>query len=197
MVDINTLKATVSGNIIALRTAAHMTQLELGEKLSYSDKAVSKWERGESLPDVCVLKQLGELFGVTVDYLLCEHESTAEMPIHRARLRQNKLFVTLISATAVWAVALLVFSVLWILGHLEWLVFVYALPVSLIVLLVFNSIWGNTKHNFLIISALVWSIIALVYLTFVENNWWILFILGVPAEIIIYLCFKIRKKSDI
>jgi transcriptional regulator with XRE-family HTH domain len=63
-------KRIIANNITELRKAVPLTQAELAEKLNYSDKAVSKWERGESIPDVIVLKQIAELFGVTVDYLL-------------------------------------------------------------------------------------------------------------------------------
>ena len=69
------LKLVIAKNIAALRTARGMTQIELAEKLNYSDKAVSKWERGESIPDVLVLKQIADMHGVTVDYLLTDvHE---------------------------------------------------------------------------------------------------------------------------
>ena len=64
------IKAIIAKNITALRQNHKMTQIELAEKLNYSDKAVSKWERGESVPDISVLKQIADLFGVTVDYLL-------------------------------------------------------------------------------------------------------------------------------
>ena len=67
------LKHLIALNIAALRRAQGMTQITLAEKLHYSDKAISKWERGESLPDISVLKEIADLFGVTVDYLLYEH----------------------------------------------------------------------------------------------------------------------------
>ena len=72
------LKQTIAKNITALRQGRKMTQIELAEKLNYSDKAISKWERGESIPDVTVLKSIADLFGVTLDYLLQEsHEPQA------------------------------------------------------------------------------------------------------------------------
>ena len=52
-----------------------LTQIELAEKINYSDKAVSKWERGESIPDVSVLLELSKLFGVSIDFLVTEHEN--------------------------------------------------------------------------------------------------------------------------
>ncbi len=66
------LKPIIAKNIAELRKAASMTQIELATRLNYSDKAVSKWERGESIPDVGVLKEIADLFEVRVDYLLTE-----------------------------------------------------------------------------------------------------------------------------
>ena len=64
------LKPIIAKNITVLRQNAKMTQFDLAEKLNYSDKAISKWERAEAIPDVSVLKSIADLFGVTVDYLL-------------------------------------------------------------------------------------------------------------------------------
>lgn len=190
--DLGALKRTVAVNIISLRTAHHMTQLELGERLNYSDKAISRWERGEAVPDAGVLLQLSELFGVTVDYLLHEHENQEDMVRIPARRVDHKN-IALIAFIGVWTAALFVFIVFYILGQIQWLSFVYALPVSLTVLLVMNSIWGKRKANLLIISALNWSLLATVYLTVWERNWWILFLLGIPAQIITCLSFRIRS----
>ena len=71
MVD---LKLVIASNIIRLRTEAGMTQSELGAKLNYSDKSISKWERAESLPDANVLKQMSEIFGVSMDYLFSTND---------------------------------------------------------------------------------------------------------------------------
>ena len=57
------MKLISASNIIKLRTEAGLTQAELGEKLNYSDKTISKWERGEAIPDAYVLTQMAEIFG--------------------------------------------------------------------------------------------------------------------------------------
>ena len=75
------LKKTVAKNITALRTSQHMTQFELGEMINYSDKAISRWERGEAVPDAYVLLQLAGIFGVTVDYLLADSVADADSNI--------------------------------------------------------------------------------------------------------------------
>ena len=153
------LKDIIAANIVLLRRDANMTQLELAEKLNYSDKAVSKWERGESIPDITVLKQIADLFQVSLDFLV-----QAEHPVkHEAKqtLRQrirNHGFITGICVLLVWLIATLVFVVLDIsikniTAH--WLCFIYAVPVSMIVWLVFNSIWFKPHRNFLIVSLLV------------------------------------------
>jgi len=187
------LKSIVSKNIIHLRNHHKMTQLELGEALSYSDKAVSKWERAEAVPDAYVLKKLSVLFSVSVDYLLTEHSEdelkSAKIGGHQ---RFNRRIITLISFVGTWTLAVILFAVLWFFGSVQWLVFVYALPISLILMIVFTAVYHKKKTNIYFISLLVWSVLAAIYLTFIHHNWWLLFTIGVPAQIIILLSFKVK-----
>ena len=193
------LKHIIAQNIVQLRKKSKLTQAELAERLNYSDKAISKWERGESIPDVAVLKQLADLFHVSVDYLLSrEHPAFSELgrQLSRHKLRNHGM-ITAISVILVWLVAPLIFVVIEpFTGGLpgRWLTFVYAVPVSFIVWLVFNSIWFNRRRNFLIISLLMWSVLAALYLTFlvVGSNYWLLFAIGVPGQVIILLWSGIR-----
>ncbi len=181
-------------NITTLRTQHNLTQLELAERLNYSDKAISRWERGEAIPDVRVLLQIGEMFDVSLDTLL-KYEIKEFSNKGLLRLRHDN--ITGISFVGVWAVALLVFVVLVLCGNPQWLVFVYTVPVSLITLLVFNSIWGNALARCLLISGILWSILAVIYLTALvvsAANWWLLFFIGIPAQIIIILSFRFLKK---
>ena len=68
--ELNELKLISASNIISLRTAAGLTQAELGAKLNYSDKSVSKWERGEALPDTDNLITIAKLFKTSLDWLI-------------------------------------------------------------------------------------------------------------------------------
>ena len=74
----NDLKVIISKNLIMLRKGKKLTQIEFANELNYSDKAISKWERAESIPDIVVLKQISDVFGVSVDYLLNEHTQKEE-----------------------------------------------------------------------------------------------------------------------
>ena len=194
------LKMIVAQNIAELRKASAMTQIELAARLNYSDTAVSKWERGESIPDVTVLKGIADLFGVTVDYLLTEEHAEASLvparPAERESRGRRRLVITLLAAALVWLLATASFVILGLLAPQIprlWIVFVYAVPVMMIVFLVFNSIWGNSRRNYLIISGLVWSAIASVYCSIPLEKMWLLFLLGIPAELIIILWSRIRN----
>ena len=200
------MKAAIAGNIIALRTGAGMTQLELAERLNYSDKSVSKWERGEALPDVYVLKSIGEIFGVTVDYLLTpstDHDAQSaqeeriESSVSEKKNQHSAWHRTVIGVALVgiWTLALLIFIIFWLSGHIFWLIFIGTIPVSLITLLVLHTIWGKGQYNFYIISALVFSILGTVYLSFYRHNWWQIFLLVIPAELVVYLCFRIKRTA--
>lgn len=63
-------KKTIGSFIAALRKANGLTQKQLAEKLNVSDKAVSRWERDEAMPDLSMIPELAEIFGVTTDEIL-------------------------------------------------------------------------------------------------------------------------------
>lgn len=188
------LKVITASNIINLRTGAGMTQSELAELLSYSDKSVSKWERAEAVPDAYVLKKMSEIFGVTVDYLLSSHEEWKPED-KKVEPAYSSNVITTIAIIGIWTLAFLVFVVFWLTGSIVWRIFLYAVPASIITLLVLNSIWRHGKHNYIIISALILSIIMAVYFSFLSYNWWQLFLLLIPAAIVIFLCSRIKKKK--
>lgn len=197
-------KRIIANNIIELRKAVPFTQAELAEKLNYSDKAVSKWERGESIPDIIVLKQIADLFGVTVDYLLEEdHPLNATMQSVPRQIKKNRLLVASLSCMLTFLVATILFVTLGLTTDFQrlWLAYVYCVPICSIILIVFCSIWWGGKLNYLFISILVWSTLASIYLTVGNYQSWLIFVIGVPGQIIILLwsgfgarIFKKEKK---
>ena len=102
----------IAKNLISLRVAAKLTQAEVAVRLSYSDKAVSKWERAESIPDIAVLKTIADMYGVTVDYLLEEHDKSElpETEKPRRRMTRNQMLITFISLLGIWFVAVSSFA---------------------------------------------------------------------------------------
>ena len=188
------LKVITASNIINLRTAKGMTQAELGELLNYSDKSVSKWERAEAVPDAYVLKKMSEIFGVSVDYLLSSHDSWERPESFKKEERNfHSNVITILVIFGIWTLAFLIYIIGWLLEANWWLLFIYAVPVSLITFLVLNSVWEQGKNNRHIIYGLVASVFLSAYLTFISFNPWQILLLLVPAEFIVFLSFRIKK----
>lgn len=202
----NDIKATIAKNIAELRQKSGMTQLEFAEKLNYSDKAISKWERGESLPDITVLTTIAELFHVTLDYLIqSEHkpektaEEIAEESEYAKNLRaRNRRVILGLGILLVWFVAMLGFVLMELVfeaPRLHWQFFVYAVPVSAVVWLIFNSVWFKPRRNYLIVSLLMWSSLAAIYLSFMNlhTKLWQIFLLGAVGQIAILVSSGLKK----
>lgn len=174
-----------------------MTQLELAERLNFSDKAVSKWERAESMPDVYTVKQLADLFQVSVDDLLTPSEEW-EKPVVKGVLdKKHRItggLITLVVLVSIVAIALLVFVILWLAGLPEPRVFVYMLPAVFITWLVLNSTLLDGKHNRYITMGLVFSVVAVVYAALISLNPWQLFLFAIPAEAVTWLSFYINRQ---
>ena len=164
--DEATLRKTVAKNIAQYRKAHHDTQLDLATKLNYSDKSVSKWERGESLPDVYILSQIAELYGVSVSALIGEIQPPRESKPH------YHMFILLLSLALTMAVATLLFSMFMIckVDYPAWMFFVYALPVCSIICIVFTSLWWGILWQGVSVSALIWTLGLSLYLSFELEN---------------------------
>lgn len=194
------LKQIVAKNISELRREAGMTQLQLAQKLNYSDKAVSKWESGASIPDAGVLLEIAHLFGVTVDYILSEDHKIPVRAVVNGTVKGRKhLVITLMAVMLVWLIATAVFVVLNIVGvpKMTWLAFVWAFPISAVLLIIFNSIWGRRiRLNYVFISILVWTMLASIYISCLPLNIWLIFVIGIPGQTIICLWAGMKKKGD-
>lgn len=193
------LKFIIARNISQLRKLNSITQAELADKLNYSDKAISKWERGESIPDVAVLKKVADMFDVTVDYLITK-DHTEYNKHHRnvsKRRYKNRVAITLMSIVLALGVALCAFVLITMVAgeiKLTWTAFIVAVPVMCIVWLVFNTLWFNNRLNYLIITIIMWSILSIIFVFTFEaaHSSWLIFLLGIPGQLIIFLWSRIR-----
>lgn len=199
------LRYRIGANIAVYRKRANLTQAGLAAKLNYSDKAVSKWERGESMPDVLTLAQLAEQFEITVNDLMVDPdevpeenetagETTEAVVVRKPKRKADKNVIQMLASVLVWFVALLVFVVLSSVNvPKSWVSFFYAIPVNAIVLLSLRSAWRRFNWNQILISVIVWGGLLSVYITllvFAGANVWRVFLLGIPGQIAIYLWFR-------
>lgn len=195
----NDTKAIVAKNITELRIRNNLTQMELAEKLNYSDKTISKWERGESSPDIAVLVELADLFDVTLDCLVrSENVDDTVRKSKKITAGYNRRVITYIAESATCCIALFAFIITSLItskATFQWLYFVYTPPILLIIKLVLNSIWFNTRHNYVIVSALIWTILATIHITFLYfgKNVALIYLLGIVGQIIVILCSFIKK----
>lgn len=204
------LKIQLGANLAAYRRQFHLTQAALAEKLSYSDKAVSKWERGESVPDVLTLVQISELFGITVNDLLKdpnalpENGSAVERAVGKAvektiRRKADKGVICILASLLVWFVALLAFVVISSAKvPKSWVAFFYAVPVNAIVLLSLRSAWHDYRHNELYVSVIVWGTLLGIYMSlllFCSINIWKVFLLGIPGQAAIFWWFRMYRSA--
>ena len=194
--QLSELKLVTASNIIKLRTDAGMTQAELGARLCYSDKSVSKWERGEAVPDAYVLTQLAEIFSVTVDFLLSSHDDwEAPKKKHRKELTgySANIIVALV-ILSIWTTVLSVFVVLWLYDIIWWRIFIIAIPVSFAALIVLVCVFKLTDNLQHVIAAFVLSIFLLLYFMLPNPNPWQLFLIAAPAVGIVYLSCNIKSR---
>lgn len=198
----NDLRHIVAENMVQLRKAQHLTQAELAEKLRYSDKAVSKWERGESLPDVTVLKEFADLCGVTVDYLITEHTPEEAAPPEKQRtgikpLDRRHLLITALVICSVLVLITLAYVLIRLIAPQlpgAWLVYICAIPAISIILLVFDAIWNHGRLSLAYSSVLAWSILLTVFLfvlPFADIS--MIFFIGIPLQVMLILIFRLVK----
>lgn len=179
----------IGKNICRLRKNCKLTQLEFAEKLNYSDKSISKWETGESLPGIETLYNIANFFGVTIDDLTKPIENIIENKKQHNKINtRNKIIITSLAASVIWAIATFCFVYLkMFLNYNAWTLFIWSIPISCIIVLIFNSLWGNKKWNFVIISVFVWTLLTSFYLQFLKYDLYLLFFLGIPGQVAIIL----------
>ena len=189
------IKQIIAKNLVDLRKKHGLTQNELAQKLNYSDNAVSRWERGELSPSVEVLQNISEVYGVEVDALLREN-ITNEIEKDSKTQRINKMATIILIVSIIWCVVALLYVYSYKIFHLNlWRAFCWAVPISCVVLLPFNDYWGKYIYKFVILSVFVWTTLTCIYLQFLVYNLWLIFIVGIPAQIALVIWAFIKPKT--
>ena len=196
-------KEIIARNLAELRKHKKITQGDLATQLNYSDKSISKWEHGEALPDIEVLLQICDIYGITLNDIVKENavNNLIKTKKERKKSTTNKIIVTWLSVLPIWFIVCFAYVTLQVVKNLNFYpLFIWAVPASSIVLIVFNSIWGKRKYTFFIVSILIWSLLSSIYiqLFYLDKklvNLWPIFILGIPLQIAIILWSQIKKTT--
>lgn len=189
------IKDIIAKNLINLRKKHNLTQGELAEKLNYSDNAVSRWERGEVTPSIETLEQISKLFNISITSLF-ENNVVEKVEKNKKREVNNKLAIVLIFTSLAWFAATVGFVYAEMIFKVNfWQIFVWAVPTSCLILYPFNKVWGRYIWKFVIMSVFVWSILACIYLQFLEYNMWLIFIMGVPLQVGLAIWSFVKPKG--
>lgn len=197
--DIN-IQEILANNLIYYRKASGLTQSELAQKFNYSDKSVSKWERGEGFPDIFVLKSLADFYGITIDDFYAKEHKTIKIRDHQKR---KQIYLQLLSVGLVWLVTLAIFMLLKVLigddaVFKPWLIFIYGLVATFIVLIVWHSIFHLRFLRLFSVSLTIWSVAAAIFLSFyvmLELDLYLIFFVAIPLEVLEVLWYLFRRKS--
>ncbi|MFA6755987.1 MAG: helix-turn-helix transcriptional regulator [Bacilli bacterium] len=197
------IKQTIAKNLVELRKAKKLTQSELAQKLNYSDKAISKWETGETLPDIEILYNLCKLYGVTLDYLTSNEDIKTKKDKYSNgigdEIRKNVILA--LSITLVWLLATILYAALLTAtdGAINYImVFGWSVPASFLLATIFKAIWPPKERwvKYVIFSFLNWTIVICVFLQLFfyppTINLWEIFIIGIPIQIAIILTSQLK-----
>lgn len=196
----NNLQELLANNLIYYRKASGLTQLELAQRFNYSDKSVSKWERGEGFPDVFVLKSLADFYGISIDdFYASEHKSIKI----RDRQKHKQVYLQLFSVGLVWVVITAIYMILKVLVGDEavfkpWLIFIYGTVATFIVLIVWHSIFHLRFLRLFSVSLTIWSVAAAIFVSFyvmMSLNLYLVFFVAIPLEVLEVLWYLFRRKS--
>lgn len=189
------LNKIVSENLMTLRTKSELTQMQVAEKINYSDKSISKWERGEALPDVAVMVELAKLYNVTIDELVTKHEKKPIKP--RTKGISQRTMIFLISFAFVWFLATTIYTVLALYNVKDaWLNFVAAIPISFLVALILSAFWYPYYITAIFSSICLWTTVLAItqFSAYIGKiDMWLLYIIAIPLQLIIIFGFVLKR----
>lgn len=195
------IKEIIAKNLANLRKNKKITQTELAEKFGYSDKAISKWENGDTLPDIQTLYQLCEFYNVTLDFLVSEQsfdEKIKYINHLNKRVIINNSLIELLYCSFVWILAVIIYVYLYTFSEINyWQIFMWAIPATAIVMLLFTKVWKQKLYTFIVRSLFFWTLVTACYVQFIEYNIWPLFFLMIPIQVALILTIAINDKLKI
>ncbi len=194
-----TLNEIISENLILHRKNNLLTQSEVAYLLNYSDKSVSKWEQGHSIPTLEVLMELSKIYNVTLDELVTDKDikridERKELE-KLVKKRYSRLIISLISITGIWIISTIIYSTLTMLNIPNAsLAYLWSVPTTTLMAFLFNIIWGKRNMSFIILSLLLWLTISAIYITtYSYYPMKELFYIGVPIQVVIFLTRYIKE----
>ncbi len=181
------IREIVCSNLVKIRKQHNLTQVELSNKINYSDNAISRWEKGDVLPSLETLQTLASFYGVQLSFFIEEH------PDEQTKLLNSKkrvLYWGIMSCAilAVWTICSLAFLLLYnYKGEYYYMAFVWGVPLSALVARSIVKYYFKNKLSLLTNSICVWTTLSAIYFQWLELNLWQVFLIGMPIQIMLIL----------
>ncbi len=212
------LPQIVGKNLATLRKARGLTQQELAKEIHYSDKSISKWELGYSLPSVDILKDFAKFYNVSLDYLTEEQtaenlQKAAKMEEGEAkRQRINKLIVIAMTVTIAILICISVFFSEYFTPFTDsiptaeervglWIIFVWMVPSTTLIVAIEAHFFFHIRNlTITLLSVFVWTLLLSFCIQFGYYNdrpepIWYIMVIGIPTQIILILFGRLKKKT--
>ncbi len=173
-------KELIASNLVKYRKQAGLSQLQLAKKLNYSNKNISKWENGETTPSVFVLKEIAQVYNISLDDFFCEEikvqDQQIDIKIEKAKKRSKTIFnyTMLLLANAIMftvsAMIIYILSLVGVQGFNIWLLLLYMTPFSMLSVYIFIRVLYHIS-DLISLSLIGWLICLSLYLSFpnIEN----------------------------
>ena len=176
----------VAENIAYYRKKMNLNQIELSEKLNYSDKSISKWERAEGIPTVVVLKEICDFFGITLN------DITNPKKVKINYKMKKRGLIAYFYASIAFVVAIILYGIFNLIdiNFAAWKLIIYAIPIASLVLFIFSIIWNQRIETYLYLSSFIWTLALSFYVSISIPNKYMIFIIAIPVHL--FLLYLIR-----
>ena len=196
-------KEILSQNIAFFRKKLNLSQSELGAKIQNSNKNISKWEKGETTPDIFTLKKLAVVFGVSVDTLLNPISEDNKIAIKTKSVvpLRFKIYTLLLVVSIIILCSCVVFYILKSLNvtnfHLYY-VFIYTLPLIDLSVFIFLCCIRK-KVDVISLSLFGWLITICVHISLLkfQNIAYVYIVAAGYQLLVIFLTFMVNTKKTI
>lgn len=181
------IREIVCANLIKIRKQHNLTQVELSNKINYSDNAISRWEKGDVLPSLEILQTLASFYGVELTFFIEEHPDEQTKILNS---RKRVLYWGIISCAilAIWTICALIFLLIYnYKGAYYYMAFVWGVPISAIVMRSLVKYYFDNKLALLTNSICVWTTLVAIYVQWIELNLWQAFLIGMPIQFMLIL----------
>lgn len=185
----------IGENIQKLRKSKKMTQQDLANLFNYTSNAVSRWERGDTIPDISTLVTISKYFGVTIDCLITENGfEDKEKYLAPKEVKSRTFILTFLVVSLIWTIIAIVFVYLYQ-NEIDnsWRCFFWGIPASALTPLTFYRKEKNPVLNFVFSTIILWGLLLAIFMQYLELKLYLIFLVGIPAQVALFFWSQIIK----